>query len=112
MGTTIGINTMILLAVIFDAVHVQKDAGKISGWLRSWFYLVQLSLLVFWISLIGAGVKKAIIQMQELDVPHSKMMLQLQPWFHVFSWSGAFLLLALAALSIILVKRLLISKRT
>ncbi len=112
MGTTIGINTMILLAVIFDAVYVQNVDSKISGWLRSWFYLLQLSLLVFWISLIGAGVKKAIIQMQEVDVPHSKMMLQLQPWFHVFSWSGAFLLLALAALSIILVKRLLISKRT
>ena len=110
MGTTIGINTMILLAIIFDAVHVQKDEGKISGWLRGWFYLVQLSLLVFWISLIGAGVKKAIIQMQELDVPHSKMMLQLQPWFHVFSWSGAFLMLALAALAIILVKSLVISK--
>lgn len=59
MGTTIGINTMILLASVFFVIEqgfpgaLSKRRGKI---VNLGFWLANLSLFIFWIALIAAGL--------------------------------------------------------
>lgn len=89
MGATIGINSFLLLAMAFD---ILKDTcvpiSKNLKWLNRGYYTANVSLLVFWISLIIAGVLKAKWQMSDIKIPFGTMMLQLRPWFILFFISG------------------------
>lgn len=58
MGTTIGINTMILLASFGYLLGIDSLAGKSRKIFNLGFYIVQVSLFVFWICLIIAGILK------------------------------------------------------
>ncbi|MBP9927505.1 MAG: cbb3-type cytochrome c oxidase subunit I [Cyclobacteriaceae bacterium] len=92
MGTTIGINTMLLLAVAFD---VMKDTCRSLEPYRlrivraTW--LVNVSLFVFLASLFLAGVGRARWQMSADGVPFSQMMKGLVPYFVTFAISGVLL---------------------
>ena len=89
MGATIGINSFLLLAMAFD---ILKDTcvpiSKSLKWLNRGYYTANVSLLVFWISLIVAGVLKARWQMGDTKIPFGSMMLQLRPYFVLFFISG------------------------
>lgn len=103
MGTTIGINTMILLAACFEFLkphsnHEWKDK-KI---LKITFWVLQFSLFTFWLSLNLAGIKKGLWQLSSPQISYSKMMQSLSPYFSVFVYSGCVLMLALGTLSFIL----------
>lgn len=93
MGTTIGINSMILMGAVF--VFLGRDGQVYPKWMSGTFWVLQASLLVFWVSLNGAGIQKAIWQM----APNGQrgtfgdMMSDLGPWFWSFSCSGLFLML-------------------
>lgn len=59
MGTTIGINTMILLASISYILKMDEDKNKrMRLHLNIGYWTSQLSLLVFWVALIVAGIIK------------------------------------------------------
>ncbi|MBK9530885.1 MAG: cbb3-type cytochrome c oxidase subunit I [Chitinophagaceae bacterium] len=90
MGATIGINSFLLLAIAFDILHdtCTPLSKKNIKWLKRGYATVNISLLIFWISLIAAGVLKARWQMQETALPFSSMMLMLKPYFIVFFISG------------------------
>ena len=89
MGATIGINTFLLLAAAFDqlretclpSIHFEKKT-------LGAFVFTNISLFVFWISLIGAGVAKASWHMKKEPVAFQEMMLQLRPYFMTFCISG------------------------
>ncbi|MGB4844424.1 MAG: cbb3-type cytochrome c oxidase subunit I [Ferruginibacter sp.] len=89
MGATIGINSFLLLAIAFD---ILKDScvplTKSIKWVNRGYYTANLSLLIFWISLIIAGVLKAKWQMNDAKIPFGTMMLQLRPYFILFFISG------------------------
>ncbi|HJV20025.1 MAG TPA: cbb3-type cytochrome c oxidase subunit I [Sediminibacterium sp.] len=85
MGTTIGINTMLLLAIVTDILF-PKQPGSRNG--NTGFWLANISLLIFWLSLIIAGIWKARWQMSINPLPFSSMMQQLRPFFMVFLISG------------------------
>lgn len=89
MGTTIGINSMILLAACFEFLkpcrHQKIKSKKI---LVSAFWALQISLLIFWVSLNIAGVKKGIWQLSTPQASYSQMMSTLQPYFIVFTLAG------------------------
>jgi nitric oxide reductase subunit B len=89
MGATIGINSFLLLAIAFD---ILKDScvpfTKSIKWINRGYYTANLSLLIFWISLIIAGVLKAKWQMNDAKIPFGTMMLQLRPYFIIFFLSG------------------------
>ncbi|MFZ1371680.1 MAG: cbb3-type cytochrome c oxidase subunit I [Ferruginibacter sp.] len=91
MGATIGINSFLLLAIAFDILHdtCTPLSEKNIQWLKRGYATVNISLLIFWISLIAAGVLKARWQMQETPLPFSSMMLMLKPYFIVFFISGS-----------------------
>lgn len=89
MGTTIGINSFLLLAVTFDILQdPSRSFDPFKKLLNSGYWLANISLFIFWLSLIGAGVIKAQWQFSTNQVPFAAMMLQLRPLFIVFFVSG------------------------
>jgi nitric oxide reductase subunit B len=96
MGTTIGINTMLLLAVCYD---ILKDTcislEPYQKIMKFGFWLANCSLFSFWIALIGAGVLKASWQMSTDQIAFSLMMQGLTPFFMVFMVSGILLLIGI-----------------
>ncbi len=105
MGTTIGINSMILLAACFEFIKPNLFSSKPSSkYLNSIFWILQSSLLVFWITLNIAGFKKGIWQMSENQISYTKMMESLYPYFVVFVIAGFGLLISFFAISIKLLK--------
>ncbi|HQW11781.1 MAG TPA: cbb3-type cytochrome c oxidase subunit I [Saprospiraceae bacterium] len=86
MGATIGINSFLLLAFAFDIFNKQEERQMKT--VTVGFYLTLISLFIFWVSLIIAGVLKARWQMSTDQLPFSVMMAGLRPWFVVFLISG------------------------
>jgi nitric oxide reductase subunit B len=108
MGTTIGINTFLLLAFANDIFAGDKSSpyyhpkGNNIG-----FWLANVSLLTFWLSLILAGILKAKWQMEPevTRVPFAEMMAKLRPLFIVFGASGGILLIGLLIIIINLLEQ-------
>ena len=89
MGATIGINSFLLLAIAFDILNdTCIPIIKNIKWLKRGFYVANISLFTFWVSLITAGILKAKWQMSDTKIPFSAMMLQLRPYFILFFFSG------------------------
>ncbi len=85
MGSTIGINTMILfssLYFIFEKHNftVNRKQFKIGFW------MVNISLLIFWATLITAGITKAVETNR--GTVFQTMMERLSPLFNVINTSG------------------------
>ncbi len=97
MGTTIGINTMILLAACFvffsNACHSYNKSTKI---LNTTFWILQFSLFTFWLSLKLAGIKKGIWQNSSTQSNYHQLMQSLEPYFIVFVIAGVILLITLS----------------
>lgn len=112
MGTTIGINTMLLLASACYAC-TRYFGGFSAAQLRRimrGLYLSNGSLLVFWVALIGAGVGKAVLQVQTPDLPHALLMQQLRPWFIAFAISGVGIAAGIAFVALPLLQTLLLRR--
>ncbi|MFA6517202.1 MAG: cbb3-type cytochrome c oxidase subunit I [Bacteroidia bacterium] len=105
MGTTIGINSMILLAACFEFLGNKHTASQ-KGYklLNISFWVTQIALLVFWLSLNGMGVLRGIWQMSEKQAPFSLMMDGMQPWFMVFVYSGSVMMLSMGTIVIMLLR--------
>ena len=92
MGATIGINTFLLFAFVFDILwDKNKATASQKKWFEAGYWLAFISLPFFWISLIIAGVVKAHWQMSAHPIPFSMMMTSLRPYFIGFFVSGIFL---------------------
>ena len=106
MGTTIGINTMILFAACFEFFRGGPcDVRRPGRQINVLFWTAQFSLLVFWISLTAAGVVRGFWQMGDRSLPFNLMMEQLRPAFVLFAASGAMLMISLGGLALILLRR-------
>jgi nitric oxide reductase subunit B len=105
MGTTIGINSMILFAACFEFLG-EKCGGFHFNLkrLNLFFWSAQCSLLIFWLSLNIAGIKKAAWQLSENQVPFGNMMEGLHFWFVLFTISGMLLMVCLGSIAFGLVK--------
>jgi nitric oxide reductase subunit B len=104
MGTTIGINSMILLGVCFEYFKGSCGLTVHSSRRHTLFIVTQISLLVLWLSLNIAGIIKGRWQMGERTIPFSHMMEQIQPSIFMFILSGIVLMTCLAALSLTLIR--------
>lgn len=102
MGTTIGINTTILLASL-SFIATQKH----SILLQRSFYLFNGSLLVFLSALIYAGYKRSIWMYADSSTPFGMMFQELIPAFIVLGIAGLGLFISLIFITIPLLKRLL-----
>jgi nitric oxide reductase subunit B len=104
MGTTIGINSMILLAACFEYLRGSCGLTISSRTRHVLFLLAQASLLIFWLSLNVAGIMKGRWLMGEQKLPFSFMMRQSQPAIYLFVFSGIMLMTALSGLAMILLR--------
>ncbi|OPZ16864.1 MAG: Cytochrome C and Quinol oxidase polypeptide I [Bacteroidetes bacterium ADurb.BinA245] len=95
MGTTIGINTMLLLASIYfiakkdDSTKFQKLKKRILAVTT----IANITLLLFWISLLASGIVK--IKGKLNNLPFAQIMLNTKIWFQLFAASGFLLAIAL-----------------
>lgn len=88
MGSTIGINTMILLSsclyILWDLKEQKQKYGK---WQASGFWIIQISLAIFWISLIIAGSHKGILTVEN-KLAFQQIMEKISIYLKVFAFSG------------------------
>lgn len=102
MGSTIGINTLLILAsftLIMDEVSPGKL--KVSNYSR-WIFAFNTALFFFWFSLIGMGLNKIAGTLD--NVGFQTIMEGLMPYFKVFAASGAVLLVALVVMLLPILK--------
>ena len=105
MGATIGINSFLLLAIATDIFSSgTKLSKKYTVLMSRGLWLANIALLIFWISLIGAGIKKAIWQMSDAQTSFAMMMKDLWPYFLVFFISGVMLSIGLLMIVFVLFK--------
>ena len=113
MGTTIGINSMILFAACFEFFGFKGEQSKsIAKQINISFWLLQVSLVIFWLSLNMAGIKKSIWQMSQHQSSYSKMMETLHPYFATFFIAGIGIMLAFSILAFILIKYFVVKNRS
>jgi nitric oxide reductase subunit B len=105
MGTTIGINSMILFAACFEFLKpITKGNQHSSQKFNIVFWALQLSLFTLWISLNFAGIQKAFWQLSLHQESYSKMMQSLQPYFIAFVIAGSGLFITISILAIHLLR--------
>ncbi len=95
MGSTIGINTMILLASVFYVIRaelpLEVHAGP-SKQVTAGYWLANISLAVFFVSLILAGLGKGLYDGGSFQ----EMMQSIRPFLLTFVASSVTLMLGLA----------------
>jgi len=105
MGTTIGINSMILLAACFEFLNFNTvDNPKKRKYLNVIFWVLQVSLLLFWLSLNIAGIQKGIWQLSANQGSYSKMMASLNSYFILFFMAGFGLMISFSAFAFLLIR--------
>jgi len=105
MGTTIGINSMILMAVVVDVLEgTCFSLAALRSRISSWLLAANISLFLFFGSLIMAGVLRARWQMSDQTIPFGEMMKGLTPYFIIFSISGIVLFICFFAMVFLVLK--------
>ncbi len=104
MGTTIGINSMILMGACSTFLADTCYAGSVrhQKWMNIFFWSTQGSLLVFWLSLNLMGVQKGIQQMHHPEVSFHEMMQSMHGLFMVFTYAGSVLLLSMGSMAVMI----------
>ncbi len=105
MGTTIGINTMILFAsvfYIFSEIHnwTKKELLII----HTGFWVANIPLLIFWLSLIAAGVTKAYYDNLVPTPVFADVMPHVMPYFKLFTIAGLLVMVGLATLAVMVLR--------
>ena len=96
MGTTIGINTMIVLAGAFYFIKPTFDSIKALKRMTFVFWSSQIALLLFLITLTGMGIQRALWQAGISEGVFGQMMLRSRPWMIGFIITGTILFVSLA----------------
>lgn len=98
MGATIGINTMILLASVFFIVSEKSNdiLVKKEKMIDVGFWITQISLLIFWVMLIAAGVRKGYLIYNFPEMNFNQMMTSVRKYLIVFTSAGVGLVIGLS----------------
>lgn len=94
MGSTIGINTMILLSSVFYIIREELPVevhGACGRQVMTGFWVANISLAVFFSALVLAGLGRGLYD----GVSFQEMMLQIRPYLLVFATSGITLMLGI-----------------
>jgi nitric oxide reductase subunit B len=95
MGSTIGINTMVLLSSIFFIINESKESQLSKNQTKKvihGFWIANISLAIFLVALILAGIGKGLLY---TDMPFQAMMFNIRPFLVVFTLAGITLMLGL-----------------
>jgi nitric oxide reductase subunit B len=88
MGTTIGINTMLLMAFVYDIFSGREQPLIKARLFKTGYYGINISLFLFWSALVAAGIIRADWQMKTERDAFGGMIQQLLPFFIVFAITG------------------------
>ena len=94
MGSTIGINTMILLSSIFYMIREELPESVHAGCtkqLKIGFWVANVSLAVFFCALVLAGIGKGVFP----EATFQETMLKIRPFLVTFTVSGVSLMIGL-----------------
>lgn len=105
MGTTIGINTCILLASV--SFILSKLEVKHRPTRKLPFYMFNGSLFVFWITLIAMGLKKAVWELNNPDGHIGELHSESAPYYIAFVISGIALFISIVWIAIPMIRSLL-----
>lgn len=105
MGATIGINTMILLGGIGYMIGIERLTARAKRILTITHYVAQVSLGIFWVSLVIAGLLKAY---RSVAMNITDFQLMMKPVFQVLSVFAIAGIGLLAGLGIIVIIYLLV----
>jgi len=101
MGTTIGINTMILMASLFYILsEIHQWTKKELLIVHTGFWVANIPLLIFWLSLIGAGISKAYYEKMVPNASFSDTMTHVMTYMYVFTIAGFLVLTGLTTLAV------------
>lgn len=95
MGTTIGINTMIILAACFYFIKPSFLSIKVLKWHTVLFWVTQIVLFCFLVALIGMGVQRALWQAGLTEITFSEMMQSSSHWTLTFIVFGTMLMISM-----------------
>jgi nitric oxide reductase subunit B len=95
MGTTIGINTMLLFASVFYILQQQKPLALKTkkSLIGRGITITNISLIFFWSALIGSGLVKISGKLD--NKTFVQIMDACKPFFKIFTASGVFILVGL-----------------
>lgn len=104
MGTTIGINTMILFGA--SAEFLKGSCTQVNSYttLKRLMTWLNISLGVFLLSLLAAGVLKGIWQMDSAHGSFQTMMQGLRPLFILFFCAGCAVMLTITGICVVILK--------
>jgi len=102
MGTTIGINTSILLASVAFIAQYRSKSEPRSSWFKTCFYIFNASLAAFWLALIGAGWYKSKWMMDMESASFGQMHDGSNPFYIAFVIAGT--IMAVSLFSILLIQ--------
>lgn len=106
MGTTIGINTMILLASISYMLNINSIGMTSKRFIGIGFWITQISLLVFWLTLLAAGILKGYETVSLGKTIYADIMKPVLEVLNILSYSGVLLMTGITIITIILLKRI------
>ena len=86
MGSTIGINSMILIASLCYVIGKKKEISG-NGWIAKGFYVANIFFLIFFSFLVIGGIMKGIATIEEQKTYQDTITL-ISPVIKVFAYSG------------------------
>lgn len=110
MGTTIGINTTILLACIFYILEKQGKTISTNKSVLTYVYIFNFSLLTFWLSLIIAGFTKG-YYMNHSSLEFQQIIQKLIPYFILFFVAGSILFFSISRFVISIFNQLILKSK-
>lgn len=103
MGTTIGINSTILLACIFYILEKRNSSYNYKNSAKLLIYFFNIALLLFWVSLIIAGITKG-YYINHSNLEFQQIIQKLVPFFISFFIAGTLLFIVITRFVIIIFK--------
>jgi len=104
MGTTIGINTMLLLAFAYNILGNDSRYQLSTSRFSVAYNITQISLASFWLALIVAGFLKSYWQMTEPTIAYGELWNRMRPLFYIFYVAGLGLAVGLLYLAVPLIR--------
>jgi nitric oxide reductase subunit B len=101
MGTTIGINSMILLASFSYLLNIDEGSATIKTVVKLGFWVGQVSLVAFWICLIVAGIIKGYRSNHLQIATHAELMQPVLPLLKFFAYAGIGVLVGIGTIAIV-----------
>lgn len=102
MGTTIGINTFILLGTISYILRVDMQHPKYKKIISYAHRANQYFLGIFWVALIVAGWIKGYLTVTQPKLFYAQLMESVNPYIELFTLAGAGLMIGLGVIAVVL----------